>query len=336
METRWQIARTFHHRRRAWLAGQCTALMAALFTTLVSTPATRAQVQRLACVAAPGASDADEAICWFARRATDGPACHRDGTDRCLHQALRWCQTAALDMPAAGHTCFLANVAAGNLEAAAGMAEYLQAPPARVARCRAAVTQPIDVSVESDPKGAEVLVEGISHGRAPVTVTLAQPFWKQSIVGRVGGAPLQLKRATILAAFDRSNCTLDKLTLSAPIAESTSAPVVPTDREPGGPPAWMFTGIGMGAAVAATIAFRLIGDGQYENLMALCGTREEKCSDAQIDESGVALSDTLMVTSAILAGSLAITSGILLLSEQDDSGVQVSIGPASVTVRGKL
>ena len=191
-----------------------SALLSAWFV-LAPTASGAAQAQRLTCVAAGrNASDAEEAVCWFAKRTTFPAGCSHAGTDICLAQTLMWCSKAALDMPAASHSCFLANIAAGDLDGARTFIEYLQAPNDQVARCLDGLEQATRMRVVSDPPGAEILVGGEARGIAPVTVTLPPPFWRQRVTARFGKHDVSAGTDALIATLDRTECTVGQLLIA--------------------------------------------------------------------------------------------------------------------------
>jgi nitrogen fixation-related uncharacterized protein len=105
---------------------------------------------------------------------------------------------------------------------------------------------------------------------------------------------------------------------------------------------------GAGAFGIASAVFWLVGNGQYNDLKSTCG---HKCSDKQIDDSGVKTSDLLTDVFLGVAAASAVTGGVLFAisagqgGEHESSaqspardGVSVSLhaAPTGVALRGKF
>lgn len=105
---------------------------------------------------------------------------------------------------------------------------------------------------------------------------------------------------------------------AAPAEETQAQPESWADKADGGTPwAWIALGVGVVAA-GAGVAFKLMGDSEYDKLTADDGC-SPTCTQTEKDDSGVATMDAAMVGSFVVAGAL-LTTAIIMLSGDSDSG----------------
>ncbi|MGD8861549.1 MAG: PEGA domain-containing protein [Myxococcales bacterium] len=324
-----------HVRRPSRPLTQITTLACAALCAWLSL--TRPAAARHGCPGlAPEAPPAHQVRCW-AR--CDEPYCARE--------VLEWCQDAPLDHPTVGFACFRNNLRARRYAEAAELAEYLQAPTTLLRRCQEAVTEDVVVRVTTRPEGAPILVDGVEYGTSPVNLRLPSPWWTRRIAARFGTR--EVVAEDWHERFDTRTCNVEGLVIEDPLAtaappEEHRRPPARIPREPpleiergSGRPIWPLT---FGAALltgATAVAFKVIGDGQYDALLKECG-KTASCTDAQIEDSGVETSDALMGTMAIVSGALFVTSVALYAGSPSDEDRRVSlrIGPGSVRLRGSF
>jgi hypothetical protein len=129
-----------------------------------------------------------------------------------------------------------------------------------------------------------------------------------------------------------------------PEAQPVTPPPVPSAPPPAKPSpligtlAWVTLGGAVVFGGAATATW-LIGEGKYGDLEEGCG-RTRTCEDAEIDESGIATTDTL--TSVFLGVAIAsgVASGVLFAIALSDSGEQepaalsLGVAPGGLQLRG--
>lgn len=219
---------------------------------------------------APAASAAKHAVCWFERHDVSEPSCDVEGTDRCLQQAVRWCESAALDEPRVATACFVGALRAGQLETAAEVAEYVTEPSAEIERCREAVTGMPTARIVTTPKGGEVVVDGREYGAAPVEVSLPSPWWERRVEVRFGEARVEVPEEQLVDAFDPRACDLDDVVVEGP--GRAAAPVTAEAAEPrAGPTVLGWTLIGAGGAMGiAALATGLVADVKHSDLSDAC------------------------------------------------------------------
>jgi hypothetical protein len=115
---------------------------------------------------------------------------------------------------------------------------------------------------------------------------------------------------------------------------SEPAPVAatpPRKRAPRGPSAtstWAYgTLIGAGVFGSTAAIFWLMGDGQYDELEASCGMR---CTDLEIEDSGVKTSDLLTSVFLGVTAASAVASGVLFIIAAGEGGEEPKAGSAQL------
>lgn len=200
---------------------------------------------------------------------------------------------------------------------------------------------------ELEPDGTLLLDAGThvlsatADGHKPVSVRIAiEGGSNQSL--RLPLEPLPQLAGGVPALDPNASEAAQPEPAEAPAA-ATAAPATEPRREDQGSTYQTFAWITLVGAVgfgAASGAFWLIGDGQYEDVEADCAPI---CSEQKIDDSGVATSDLL--TTVFLGAALAsgVASGVLFVLAAGDDGAEsgqasarLEVGPLGVRVRGTL
>jgi hypothetical protein len=190
---------------------------------LVTAQTALAQSESLDCPGLkPNASVEQQVLCWFERERSGAGGCATDNENApstCALQTVNWCTRASLDEAPVANACFLADLRIGQPEEALAVKRYIQTPTAEVTRCQQAL-EAITIRFVSDPVGAELLVDGQSHGKAPVEVALHGSWWKSNVVARFGAGEsvteVAVSRKELMAAFDRRACTMAEVAVRGP------------------------------------------------------------------------------------------------------------------------
>lgn len=130
----------------------------------------------------------------------------------------------------------------------------------------------------------------------------------------------------------------------APASAASPAPAAaPAPAAQGGSALGTAAWIALGSAAvlgAGAGAFWVVGEGQYDDLQAACGARG--CSEAEIDDSGVATSDLLTNVFLGLAAAAGVGSVVLFVLDAGQGGeaeharIELRVGPGGVRIAGQL
>lgn len=184
----------------------------------------------------PGLDDKPKAeqqsVCWFDRAERGEAECSasQNSDNPCMLQAASWCADAVFNQAQTANACFFSYLRTGQFEEALAVQRYLQEPSEQVAKCLRALEK-ISVKIASTPTGAEILIDGRSHGVAPVEVDLVGQWWKREMAARFQtGQVVSEKRVSareLRAVFDPGACVIGQLTIQRTQLERLEASLTP-------------------------------------------------------------------------------------------------------------